>query len=148
MQDDRTRAGYIRTGLWKCGAVWNKRAFNSGDSNGAKFGDSPKNFDSCDHQCIMPTLISLHWLPVRWRIKYSIILLTYRALPDFAPEYIVDIISPYTPGRRLRCADTNLLTVPRHDRIMERSGRRGFSVTALDIYLPIYIHVADSLELF
>ena len=71
-----------------------------------------------DYQHITPSLIALHWLPVRWRINYQILLLTYRALRDFAPAYIVDIISPYIPGRRLRSADNNLLTVPRHD--MER----------------------------
>ena len=43
-----------------------------------------------DHQHITSTLIAFH---------YKIILLTYRALHDLAPAYIVDIISPYTPGR-------------------------------------------------
>ena len=43
VQDDRTCAGYIQTGLWKCRAVWRKRAFNSAASNGAKFGGSPNN---------------------------------------------------------------------------------------------------------
>ena len=28
VQDDRTSACYIQTGLWKCCSVWNKRAFN------------------------------------------------------------------------------------------------------------------------
>ena len=102
----------------------------------------------CDHQHITSTLIALHWLLVQWRINCKILLLTYRALHDLAPAYIVDIISPYIPGRRLRSADSNLLTVPRHD--MERYGRRGFSVTASRLWndLPIYIRVADSLELF
>ena len=56
----------------------------------------------CHHHHITPSLISLHRLQVRWRINYKILLLTYRALHDLVPAYIVDIISPYTPGRLLR----------------------------------------------
>ena len=69
----------------------------------------------CDHQHITPSLIALHWLPDRWRINYKILLLTYCALHDLMPAYIVDIISPYTPACRLRSAGSILLTVPRHD---------------------------------
>ena len=41
VQDDRTRACYIQTGLWKCCAVFGKCAFNSKALNGAKFGGWP-----------------------------------------------------------------------------------------------------------
>ena len=66
----------------------------------------------CDHQHVTPSLIALHWLPVRWRINCKILLLTYRALHDLAPAYIISpytpayIISPYTPGPLERSADT------------------------------------------
>ena len=34
---------------------------------------------------VSPILFKLHWLLVEFRIKYNILLLTYRALHDFAP---------------------------------------------------------------
>ncbi len=36
---------------------------------------------------ITPILQSLHWLPIRFRISYNILLLTYKALNGLAPAY-------------------------------------------------------------
>ena len=44
----------------------------------------------------------LHWLPIRQRITYKILLLTYKALNGMAPKYIADLLQPYTPTRQLR----------------------------------------------
>ena len=91
----------------------------------------------CDHQHITPTLTALHWLPVRRGINYKILLLTYHTLQDLAPAYIVDIISPYTPGRRLHSTNSNLLTVPRHDMVWSTGFLRGGTVPlerSADIY--------------
>ena len=43
-----------------------------------------------DH--ITPVLINLHWLPVRYRINFKILLLTFKALYGMAPSYIIDLI--------------------------------------------------------
>ena len=43
-----------------------------------------------DH--ITPTLINLHWLPVRYRINFRILLLTFKALYGMTPSYIIDLI--------------------------------------------------------
>ena len=41
---------------------------------------------------ITPVLINLHWLPVRYRINFKILLLTFKALYGMAPSYISDLI--------------------------------------------------------
>ena len=64
-----------------------------------------------DH--ITPVLKSLHWLPVTQRIKFKIILLTFKALHGLAPEYLQELVVPYKPGRCLRSAGSNLLVCPR-----------------------------------
>ena len=38
---------------------------------------------------ITPILKRLHWLPVQERIRYKILLITYRAMKGLAPDYIV-----------------------------------------------------------
>ena len=43
-----------------------------------------------DH--ITPILINLHWLPVRYRINFKILLLTFKALYGMGPSYIIDLI--------------------------------------------------------
>ncbi len=39
-----------------------------------------------DH--ITPILQSLHWLPIKFRISYKILLLTYKTLNGLAPAYL------------------------------------------------------------
>jgi len=41
-----------------------------------------------DH--ITPILQNLHWLPVRQRIHFKILLITYKSINDMAPEYLVN----------------------------------------------------------
>ena len=81
-----------------------------------------------DHLHITPVSIALHWLPVPWRTTYKILVLTFRAMHNLAPEYIADVIVEYTPSRHLRSGGSRLLRDARHN--LEHYGRRGFSVTA------------------
>ncbi len=53
-----------------------------------------------DH--ITPILHSLHWLPIKFRISYKILLLAYKALNDLAPAYLTNLLSRYNPTRSLR----------------------------------------------
>ena len=41
---------------------------------------------------ISPVLKELHWLPVKQRIVFKILLLTYKALNALAPRYISDFL--------------------------------------------------------
>ena len=56
-------------------------------------------------------LCDIHWLPVRSRIKYKILVTTYRALHNEALAYISEMLTPSTPPRTLRSTNTSLLTV-------------------------------------
>ena len=59
-----------------------------------------------DH--ITPTLTKLHWLPVKYRIEYKILLLVYKCVTGVAPSYLASLIPPYIPGRSsLRSASSN-----------------------------------------
>ena len=42
---------------------------------------------------IRPLLKSLHWLPVKYRIGFKVLLLTFKAIHGLAPSYISDLIS-------------------------------------------------------
>jgi len=35
-------------------------------------------------------LRSLHWLPVRFRVEFKVILLVYKSLNDLAPTYLTE----------------------------------------------------------
>uniref|UniRef100_A0A8C6KA24 Reverse transcriptase domain-containing protein n=1 Tax=Nothobranchius furzeri TaxID=105023 RepID=A0A8C6KA24_NOTFU len=99
-----------------------------------------------DH--ISPVLASLHWLPVKFRIDFKILLLTYKALNNQAPSYISDLIVPYVPNRALRSQTAGLLVVPRISKI--RMGGRSFSYQAPLLWnqLPALVREADTLSTF
>ena len=40
---------------------------------------------SCKYDHITPVLINLHWLPVEYRVKFKLLLLTFKALNELAP---------------------------------------------------------------
>ena len=48
------------------------------------------------YEHISPILAKLHWLPVRSRIEYKILLLTFRALNNIGPQYIRDLLKVTT----------------------------------------------------
>jgi hypothetical protein len=98
-----------------------------------------------DH--ITPVLKDLHWLPVRERIHYKTLLLTWKSLNNMAPVYITDLLTPYSPSRSLRSSDQFLLTVPR---TFTAFGDRAFSSAAPKLWnlLPLELRQCTSIEHF
>uniref|UniRef100_A0A3B3B7H9 Reverse transcriptase domain-containing protein n=1 Tax=Oryzias melastigma TaxID=30732 RepID=A0A3B3B7H9_ORYME len=97
---------------------------------------------------ITPVLASLHWLPVESRIKFKILLLTYKALNGVAPSYIRDLIVPYQPIRTLRSQNAGLLVVPRISK--STVGGRTFSHQAPVLWnkLPAHVREASTVSTF
>ncbi len=48
-----------------------------------------------DH--ISPVMSTLHWLPIKYRIYFKILLITYKALNSLAPQYLSKLLSHYSP---------------------------------------------------
>ena len=99
---------------------------------------------------ITPVLKDLHWLPVEHRIKYKIILLTFKCLNSQAPQYLRNLITLYSPPRLLR--SNNRLTgslVYRHYQRRKHGGRT-FSAVAPQYWnsLPQEIRNAETLQKF
>ena len=57
-----------------------------------------------DH--VTPLLKDLHWLPIAERIKFKILLLTFKGLHDLSPSYIKDLLTPYCPVHMFRSFST------------------------------------------
>ena len=87
-----------------------------------------------DH--ITPHIRDLHWLPVRSRIKYKILVTTYRAVHNEAPAYTSEMLTPYTPPRTLR----SLLTVPATH---TKHGDRAFSCAATRLWNELTISIKN-----
>ncbi len=99
-----------------------------------------------DH--ISPVLSSLHWLPVKFRVDFKILLFVYKALFGCAPSYISELLVPYCPARALRSLSHLLLTVPRCR--YKSKGDQAFSVVGPKLCngLPYHVRSAPSLDIF
>ncbi len=62
---------------------------------------------------ITPTLMSLHWLPVCYRIDFKVLLMVYKALNGLAHSYLTDLLSECDPGKSLRSSNQGISVVPR-----------------------------------
>lgn len=86
-------------------------------------------------------LSKLHWLPVRQRIIFKVLLLTWKALHGEAPVYIKEMLLPVQHQRQLRSSAHCLLEVPRTN--LKTYGDRAFSVQAPKLWNSLPSHIRD-----
>ena len=97
---------------------------------------------------ITPILHDLHWLPVKQRIVFKILLLTYRSIHGSAPEYLSELVTVYQQSRSLRSASQLLLSVPKTR--LKSYGDRCFAAAAPREWnkLPLHVRLSPSLDSF
>ena len=61
---------------------------------------------------ITPILRDWHWLPIRYRLDFKIILLTFKAIYGLAPKYVKDLVIIKSSVYNLKSADSLFLSVP------------------------------------
>ena len=85
---------------------------------------------SSKYNNITPVLKELHWLPVRFRIHFKILLLTFKALNGMAPDNIMELIKDRKHARySLRCNSGIIISNP-VGKMLKSFGDRAFSVAA------------------
>ena len=52
-----------------------------------------------------PELMKLHWLSVKERILFKVLLTTFKCIYKLAPTYLCDLIKVHTPTQSLRSVD-------------------------------------------
>ena len=103
---------------------------------------------TCKYDHITPVLVRLHWLPVFYRIRFKVLLLTYKALNDLSPEYISELLSKPKYTRYLRSQSQHLLSVPKSSTVTY--GDRAFSVCAPKLWneLPFQLRMSTNIQAF
>uniref|UniRef100_A0A670I7A7 Reverse transcriptase domain-containing protein n=1 Tax=Podarcis muralis TaxID=64176 RepID=A0A670I7A7_PODMU len=82
-----------------------------------------------DH--ITPVLKDLHWLPVRFRAQFKVLVLTFKALNGLGPVYLKERLHPHHSARTLRSSAEGLLAVPSlREAKLQGTRQRAFSVVA------------------
>ena len=108
-------------------------------------------------------LIQAHVLPVRYRIRYKICLMTFKALNSLAPDYLSELIKMYVPTRGnttavvqidgsvpRRTNDTLLLHQPPYNYKKSVLSKRSYTYAAPECWneLPYDVRCCEKLETF
>ena len=100
-----------------------------------------------DH--ITPVLVQLHWLPVKFRIEFKIVLFVYKALHGMVPPYLAELLQGKPKTRyQLRSGKNDLLFVPPSSR--KTFGDRAFAHAGPTLWnsLPLTLRLQPTVESF
>ena len=100
---------------------------------------------------ITPTLFSLHWLPVCFRIEFKLLILAFKAIHGLAPQYITDLINVKQQfGRRMLRSQSELQLLPPRIITKKTLGDRSFMASAPKLWnrLPSNIRAVNDLNCF
>ena len=98
---------------------------------------------------------SLHWLPVPFRIRFKLLLLTYKALNTHQPPYLSSLLQQYTCQRQTRRTnpDLKLLHIPVFQRKLHKSRTQfqftfDYAAPSLWNSLPLSVRTAPTVGSF
>ena len=95
---------------------------------------------------ITPALIELHWLPIKARVEYKILLLIYKVLKYSEPKYLRDCLEFFRPETNVvvrHASETYRLSEPRTNC---KFGERAFEHSAPRLYNKIPLEMKDIKE--
>lgn len=75
------------------------------------------------YENITPMLVNLYWLPVEFYIDFKILMITFKALNGIAPNYIIDLLTPFVPVRSLRSVDGAPLVISKSSWLVTKGDR-------------------------
>ena len=100
---------------------------------------------------VTPFLRELHWLPVRLRVDFKILLVTFKILHGVAPSYLKDLVSVLPDSRyQLRRNNNGILLERPRLRTKKTLGDRALSMAAPFLWnsLPLPIRQETSIDSF
>ena len=100
---------------------------------------------------ISPTLARLHWLPIRFRIDFKVLMLTYKALNGLGPQYLVErLLPPRSTWITRASQEVRLRSLTPREARWEKTRNRAFLAVAPHLWnnLPPVIHAAPTLGTF
>ena len=98
-------------------------------------------FNLYKHDHLGDTLKILHWLPIRERIHYKILLLVYKSLNGMGPKYLQDLLNYASFNHNIHLVEPRIHTA---------IGDRAFEKCAPKLWnsIPVPIKECDTLECF
>ena len=102
------------------------------------------------HDHITPVLRSLHWLPVKERVTFKILTLSFKAIHGLAPDYIQSLVTLQCPSRYSLRRNNERFLKPYGRKTLKTLGDRAFAVAVPHLFntLPRYIRDEDNFNRF
>ena len=100
---------------------------------------------------VTPFIYELHWLPIKCRIEFKILLITFKILNFLAPTYLLSLIPLMLPSKyNLRNSIDNLLLSYPRFKSKATLGDRSFTFAAPELWnaLPFDIRSASTVSSF
>ena len=79
---------------------------------------------------ITPVLRSLHWLPIKQRVQFKMLILIFKAINGLAPNYISNLVNILCPSKYLLRRNNEILLEPYNGKTKKTLGDRAFAVAA------------------
>ena len=94
---------------------------------------------------ITPTLYSLHWLPVIFRIDFKVLMITFKAIHRLAPDYISNLIKVKEHSRYALRSNSELLLEPPRVQTKKTLRDRAFMTAGPALWnkLPLFIRAEN-----
>ena len=88
-----------------------------------------------------PLLNFLHWLPVKYSMRFKLCIITFKAFLFYQPTYLFNYLVPLQNSRLLRSSNTNMLTVPR---FRTKWGSMAFAVAAPSTWNSLLVNLSTA----
>ena len=79
---------------------------------------------------ITPVLRTLHWLPIKQRVQFKMLILIFKAINGLAPNYISNLVNILCPSKYLLRRNNEILLKPYNGKTKKTLGDRAFAVAA------------------
>ena len=101
-----------------------------------------------DH--VTPVLRSLHWLPVKERVTFKILTLSFKGIHGLAPDYIQSLVTLHCPSRYSLSRNNKHFLKPYGKKTLKTLDDRAFAVAAPHLFnaLPRFIRDEDNFNRF
>ena len=78
---------------------------------------------------ITPVLRTFHWLPIKQRVQFKMLILVFKAINGLAPNYITNLVN-ICPSKYLLRRKNEILLEPYNGKTKKTLGDRAFAVAA------------------
>ena len=92
----------------------------------------------------------LHWLPIKFRIQFKILLITFKAIHGLAPAYLIELITLRTQCTYTLRSTNELLLQPPRVKTLKTLGDRSFVAAAPALWnkLPRAVRHSQNVQTF